>query len=191
MDDRWGHGLLPAPDHFSVKMPVFSFAKLGQVDAILGPEMKSTGEVMGIDHDFSSALYKALIAGGFRVPAGGKILATIGNARATVRLQASGGSLAALCWGFEPRQASIPVTTDDLAASTDESTALSRALRQLGFRFVGPTTVHAAMQSLGMVNDHLADCSIRAAVEAERNRFSRPAAARPRPGSARKAAGDG
>lgn len=80
MDDRWGQGLLPAPDHFSVKMPVFSFAKLGQVDAILGPEMKSTGEVMGIDHDFSSALYKALIAGGFRVPAGGKILATIADA---------------------------------------------------------------------------------------------------------------
>ncbi|MHB8312637.1 MAG: DNA-3-methyladenine glycosylase I [Candidatus Dormibacteria bacterium] len=121
----------------------------------------------------------------------GKILATIDNARATVRLLASGGSLAAVCWGYEPRQAPTPVTTDDLVASTDESTALSRALRQLGFRFVGPTTVHAAMQSLGMVNDHLADCSIRAAVEAERNRFSRPAAAGPRPVRALKAAGDG
>ncbi|AUW94426.1 MAG: carbamoyl-phosphate synthase large subunit [Sulfobacillus thermotolerans] len=79
MDDRWGQGLMKAPDHFSIKMPVFSFAKLGRVDAILGPEMKSTGEVMGIDHDFSTALYKALIAGGFRVPAGGKILATIAD----------------------------------------------------------------------------------------------------------------
>ncbi|WP_028962339.1 carbamoyl-phosphate synthase large subunit [Sulfobacillus thermosulfidooxidans] len=79
-DERWGEGLLAAPDHFSVKMPVFSFAKLGQVDAILGPEMKSTGEVMGIDHDFSSALYKALIGGGFRLPAGGKILVTIADA---------------------------------------------------------------------------------------------------------------
>lgn len=79
-DERWGEGLLAPPDHFSVKMPVFSFAKLGQVDAILGPEMKSTGEVMGIDRDFSSALYKALIGGGFRLPAGGKILATIADA---------------------------------------------------------------------------------------------------------------
>ncbi len=79
-NDRWGEGLLAEPEHYSVKMPVFSFAKLGQVDAILGPEMKSTGEVMGIDYDFSNALYKALIAGGFRLPAGGKILATIADA---------------------------------------------------------------------------------------------------------------
>ncbi len=79
MDDRWGSGLMAVPDHVSVKMPVFSFAKLGQVDAILGPEMKSTGEVMGIDRDFPGALYKALTAGGFRLPAEGKILATIAD----------------------------------------------------------------------------------------------------------------
>ncbi len=79
-DERWGEGLLTFPDYFSVKMPVFSFAKLGKVDAILDPEMKSTGEVMGIDRDFSSALYKALIAGGFRVPGGGRILVTIADA---------------------------------------------------------------------------------------------------------------
>lgn len=79
MSSRWGEGLLPAPTHYAVKMPVFSFAKLLNVDAALGPEMKSTGEVMGIARDYPDALYKALLAGGFRVPAGGKILATIAD----------------------------------------------------------------------------------------------------------------
>lgn len=79
LSDRYGLGLLPPPAHFAVKMPVFSFAKLNQVDATLGPEMKSTGEAMGIDRDYPTALYKALLAGGFRLPAGGAILATIAD----------------------------------------------------------------------------------------------------------------
>ncbi|PSR32824.1 MAG: carbamoyl-phosphate synthase large subunit [Sulfobacillus benefaciens] len=102
-------GLWPSPDHFAVKMPVFSFGKLNLVDAALGPEMKSTGEVMGIDQDFPSALYKALIAGGFRLPAGGKILVTIADqdktealpyleelARLGYRIYATTGTLALL-----------------------------------------------------------------------------------------------
>lgn len=72
-------GLLPMPRYFAVKMPVFSFSKLGQVDAVLGPEMKSTGEVMGIDADLPRALYRALVAGGFRLSAGGRVLATIAD----------------------------------------------------------------------------------------------------------------
>jgi carbamoyl-phosphate synthase large subunit len=72
-------GLLPMPNYYSVKMPVFSFSKLGEVDAVLGPEMKSTGEVMGIDADLPRALYRALVAGGFRLSAGGRILATIAD----------------------------------------------------------------------------------------------------------------
>ncbi len=79
LSDRYGYGLARAPEHYAVKMPVFSFAKLGRVDAALGPEMKSTGEAMGIDRDFAGALYKALLAGGFRLPAGGKILATVAD----------------------------------------------------------------------------------------------------------------
>ncbi|MDA8204589.1 MAG: carbamoyl-phosphate synthase large subunit [Thermaerobacter sp.] len=72
-------GLLPMPDYYAVKMPVFSFSKLGEVDAVLGPEMKSTGEVMGIDADLPRALYRALVGGGFRMSAGGRILATIAD----------------------------------------------------------------------------------------------------------------
>lgn len=70
-------GLYPAPDYTAVKVPVFSFAKLLEVDTSLGPEMKSTGEVMGVDADFSMAMYKALVAAGVEIPRKGTILATI------------------------------------------------------------------------------------------------------------------
>ena len=80
LPDSFSGGLLPMPEHYSVKLPVFSFSKLNQVDAVLGPEMKSTGEVMGIDADLPRALYRALVAGGFRLSAGGRILATIADA---------------------------------------------------------------------------------------------------------------
>lgn len=79
LPDDAGDGLLMMPDYYAVKMPVFSFSKLGQVDAALGPEMKSTGEVMGIDADLPRALYRALVAGGFRLSAGGRVLATIAD----------------------------------------------------------------------------------------------------------------
>jgi DNA-3-methyladenine glycosylase I len=72
------------------------------------------------------------------------------------------GSLAALVWSFEPsRRRRAPVRLGDLPATTDESVALSKALKRYGFRFLGPTTAYAAMQSLGLVNDHLARCHAR------------------------------
>ncbi|WP_418790513.1 carbamoyl-phosphate synthase large subunit [Phosphitispora sp. TUW77] len=73
------NGLYPAPDYIAVKAPVFSFAKLLQVDTSLGPEMKSTGEVMGFDKDFSMAMYKALVAAGLDIPRKGTILATVAD----------------------------------------------------------------------------------------------------------------
>lgn len=72
-------GLWPKPDHVGIKCPVFSWAKLRQVDATLGPEMKSTGEVLGIDQTFSSALLKAFLGAGYRVPRGGAVLLTIAD----------------------------------------------------------------------------------------------------------------
>jgi DNA-3-methyladenine glycosylase I len=100
----------------------------------------------------------------------GKIEATIANARATLRAQERHGSLAAVVWSFEPprRGGAAPRLLGELPAVTAESTALSKALKQLGFRFVGPTTAYAAMESLGLVNDHLAGCHVRAACERER-----------------------
>ena len=100
----------------------------------------------------------------------GKIEATINNASATLRVQDAHGSLAALVWSFEPsrRGRRAPRQMRDLAPSTPESNALSKELLRLGFRFVGPTTVYAAMQSLGVVNDHFAGCVARTPCETQR-----------------------
>ncbi len=78
-EQGFGTGLVKPPRHVAVKVPVFSFAKLLQVDTSLGPEMKSTGEVMGIDHSFARALYKGLVAAGCEIPRQGTILATIAD----------------------------------------------------------------------------------------------------------------
>jgi DNA-3-methyladenine glycosylase I len=104
----------------------------------------------------------------------GKIVAAVGNARATLHLREQGTSLAALVWGYEPTATPGPVAMDDLPPSTPESKALSTELRRRGFSFVGPTTVYAAMQSLGVVNDHLAGCHVRAVAEAARAAFVAP-----------------
>jgi len=72
-------GLQPIPDFYAVKVPVFSFNKLEQVDITLGPEMKSTGEIMGIDRSLKTALYKGLIAAGMEIPQKGTIVATIAD----------------------------------------------------------------------------------------------------------------
>lgn len=76
---EWGYkgGLYPQPDFYAVKVPVFSFNKLHQVDINLGPEMKSTGEVMGIDISLSRAIYKGLISAGVEIPEKGTLVATI------------------------------------------------------------------------------------------------------------------
>ncbi|MGB9662461.1 MAG: carbamoyl-phosphate synthase large subunit [Moorellaceae bacterium] len=72
-------GLLAPPDYVAVKVPVFSFGKLLQVDTFLGPEMKSTGEVLGMDTTFETALYKGLVAAGCSIPGQGTVLATIAD----------------------------------------------------------------------------------------------------------------
>ena len=100
----------------------------------------------------------------------GKIEATIANARATLEVQAQRGSLAELVWSFEPRRRGrpVPARLGDLESTTPESKALAKELKRYGFRFLGPTTVYAAMQSLGVVNDHLRGCHARIACEEER-----------------------
>jgi DNA-3-methyladenine glycosylase I len=99
----------------------------------------------------------------------GKIEAAIQNAKAAADMHANGESLAELVWSYAPRgRRRAPRALEDLPAITPESTALSKDLKKRGFRFVGPTTLYAAMQACGVVNDHLAGCWVRAAVEAER-----------------------
>lgn len=91
----------------------------------------------------------------------GKIEATIANARAALAVQDAHGSLAALLWSFEPRRHPAPKSMADMTSTTPESTALSKALKRAGFRFVGSTTVYAAMQAMGVVNDHVVGCAAR------------------------------
>jgi DNA-3-methyladenine glycosylase I len=98
-----------------------------------------------------------------------KIDATIANARAAIELRDSGESLSELLWSFAPSSdRPAPRTFDDVPPVTDESKALARELKRRGFRFVGPTTAYALMQACGLVNDHLAGCALRDAVEASR-----------------------
>jgi len=78
-DMGYKDGLQSPPEFFAVKVPVFSFNKLEQVDITLGPEMKSTGEVMGIDRSLKMAIYKGLIAAGLEIPKKGTIVATIAD----------------------------------------------------------------------------------------------------------------
>jgi DNA-3-methyladenine glycosylase I len=100
----------------------------------------------------------------------GKITAAIHNARCALDLQAEYGSFAAYVWRWRPSAASRPriITADVLRgmATTPESIALSTDLRRRGWRFVGPTTIYAFMQAMGLVNDHVADCHVRGLVSA-------------------------
>ncbi|HUK63880.1 MAG TPA: DNA-3-methyladenine glycosylase I, partial [Dongiaceae bacterium] len=108
----------------------------------------------------------------------GKIESTIQNARRARELAGEFGSLAAYFWSFEPdpriRPRRITRAALDAMARTPASVALSRDLKRRGWTFVGPTTVYAFMQAMGLVNDHLEGCHVRAAVERERARLRRP-----------------
>jgi DNA-3-methyladenine glycosylase I len=88
-----------------------------------------------------------------------KIEATIANARAVLGLAERGEDLDTLLWSFAPPPRPAPPTGfEDVPATTPESTAMAKALRARGFRFVGPTTCYALMQATGMVDDHVAGC---------------------------------
>ena len=110
----------------------------------------------------------------------GKIEATIGNARATLDLVDQEGSLAAYVWGFEPDATDRPTRyrAEDVQALTTApaAIALSKDLKRRGFRFVGPTTMYAFMQAMGLVNDHTEDCAFRAVAQAAREDFTVPSA---------------
>ena len=97
----------------------------------------------------------------------GKIEAAIANARATLGLKATGRPLPEVVWAYR-QDGPAPRTRDDWRSTTPESEALSKELRKAGFRFVGPTTVYAAMQACGVVDDHLVTCPAREATELAR-----------------------
>jgi DNA-3-methyladenine glycosylase I len=100
----------------------------------------------------------------------GKIESAIGNARRALTLIDEFGSLAAYVWRYEPKRTATPsrVTT------SPEATALSKDLKKRGWTFVGPTTVYAFMQAMGLVNDHVVGCVSRPAAARARKAFDKP-----------------
>ena len=108
----------------------------------------------------------------------GKIEAVINNAARAIEVVEEFGSLATYVWRFEPDASSRPHRITEAVlhtmATTPESVALSKDLRKRGWRFVGPTTVYAFMQAMGMVNDHEDGCTVRADADAARGSFVVP-----------------
>lgn len=108
----------------------------------------------------------------------GKIVSTINNARRARELRAEFGSLARYFWGHEPSSAERPavVTWEAIRANptTPVSVRISKDLKRRGWTFVGPTTVYAFMQAMGLVNDHIEGCICRERVEDMRRSFVRP-----------------
>jgi len=98
----------------------------------------------------------------------GKIEAAVENARRVLEVQRELGSFATYVWRFAPPGGAAPASRVDIASETDASRALARDLKARGFRFVGPTTVYAFMQAMGLVNDHLEGCWVRDAAERSR-----------------------
>lgn len=104
----------------------------------------------------------------------GKIASTINNAKRTQEIIREFGSLARYIWRFEPEPVKGPIVSGSIPAQTEASKALSKDLRKRGFSFVGPTTVYAFMQAMGLVNDHVDGCFCRAESEAARQGLTRP-----------------
>ncbi|WP_455376603.1 DNA-3-methyladenine glycosylase I [Kaarinaea lacus] len=102
----------------------------------------------------------------------GKIEATINNAKRAKELVKQEGSLAAFLWRYEPDKKNQ--AKPQSASTSPESLALSKDLKKLGWKFVGPTTVYAFMQAMGLINDHVEKCVVRAKVESARKKFKRP-----------------
>lgn len=102
----------------------------------------------------------------------GKIEAVINNAQRACELVKEEGSLAAFIRGYEPGAADL--AKPQTASTSATSVALSKELKKRGWKFVGPTTVYAFMQAMGLINDHAEGCVIRTKVDAARRRFQRP-----------------
>jgi DNA-3-methyladenine glycosylase I len=102
-----------------------------------------------------------------------KLEAIVVNAKATLALRESDRPLDRLLWDARPEPRPAPAAWDQVPAATEESKQLAKELKRAGFVFVGPTTVYSTMQAVGIVNDHLADCPVRADVEREQAAVAR------------------
>jgi DNA-3-methyladenine glycosylase I len=159
-DDEWGRPVQGESAHFErLTLEAFQSGLSWRTILLKRPAFRAAF------HDFEAdrvAAYDETDVARLMADAGivrnlAKVRAAITNARATVSLRDHGG-LEALIHEHRPTAWSPPRTTDELMTRTAESLALSKALKRAGFAFVGPTTMHALMEALGIVDDHLLDC---------------------------------
>ena len=162
-DEEWGHALHGDRELFE-KLSLEGFqAGLSWITILRRrPTFRAAFRDFDIDTvaTFDDADVERLLADPGIIRNRAKIEATISNARVTQRLVAdSPGELDRVIWSFAPpARSERPASLSDIPAITPDATSLSRALKKLGYRFVGPTTMYALMQSAGLVDDHVVGC---------------------------------
>ena len=174
-DNEWGY---PVDDNIRLfeKLCLESFQSGLSWRTILSKRENFRVAFLNFDFNkvakFSEADVERLLSDQGIVRHRGKIEAVINNSKRAQELVQQEGSLAAFFWRFEP-------SADDLsepqaASASKESIALSKALKKQGWKFVGPTTIYAFMQAMGLINDHSDECVFRERVEQARRCFERP-----------------
>ncbi len=160
-DDEWGHEVVDDVRLFE-KLCLEGFQSGLAWITILRKRESFRAAFAGFDPvsvaTFDDADVARLLADAGIVRHRGKIESTINNARRVLGLQAEFGSLLAYVRRFQPDVHDQPTLTSDFRATTPESVALSKDLKKRGWSFVGPTTMYAFMQAMGLVNDHVVGC---------------------------------
>ena len=168
-DDEWGHPVTDERGLFE-RVSLEAFQSGLSWLTILRKRPAFREAFAGFEPDaiarFDGADVERLMSDAGIVRNRAKIEATIANARATVDLRDGGSPLSELVWAHRPEPRPAPNSLADMPAQLPEAAALAKALKRSGFRFVGPTTVYAAMQACGLVNDHVATCPVRPRAEA-------------------------
>ncbi|MDR6104322.1 DNA-3-methyladenine glycosylase I [Agrobacterium larrymoorei] len=180
-DDEWGHPVTDDKRLFE-KICLEGFQSGLSWLTILRKRESFRAAFAGFDFDkvatFDDTDIERCLADKGIVRHRGKIVSTINNARRAVALREEFGTLARYFWSFEPKQDERPEVFDyaTLRANptTPASIRLSKDLKKRGWSFVGPTTVYAFMQAMGMVNDHIEGCHCRSRIETMRQGFVRP-----------------
>lgn len=160
-DDEWGRPVLDRTTLFE-KLCLEGFQSGLSWITILRKREHFRRAFAGFDPDrvasFGDDDVERLLADPGIVRHRGKIRSAINNANALLAMEANGEQLHELMWRHQPATRHRPTTMRDVESTTPESVALAKALKQRGFSFVGPTTAYAAMQAMGIVNDHLVGC---------------------------------
>jgi DNA-3-methyladenine glycosylase I len=171
-DEEWGFPVLDERGLFE-RMSLEAFQSGLSWRTILAKREAFRAAFAGFDPNdvalFGDADVVRLLANADIVRNRAKIEATLANARATVALRTNGEPLDGVVRAYAPApNQAAPTAWADVPTTTPETVALARELKRRGFRFVGPTTLYALMQACGLVDDHLAGCSARPAVERAR-----------------------